>query len=545
VTVNPSADGPLHGDPASDITGITRKVLLHRGLGGVVAASSLSALLAACGSDGGAAGTGASSVGKPPATPTGTLRVALASQPRIFDPSLTFSLAELAITGNVYEGLATFNEDTTQLVPALATHWDVSADAREWRFTLRENVKFHDGAVLDSTAVRRSIEYLTRRGSLYGFAAGAPEIDDSDPKVVVFKYKEPFADLARNSSLLAIVSPKLLAGSADAAARRVGASPSGTGPFRFAGTQAGNGVTLTAFDGYWGSGLPHVATLKSSVLPDESARDAALQAGDVDIVMQVPPSAAGTLQATGKLHVETTQTWTSTMIDIACNRAPFDDPRVRQAVAYAIDRQAIVDAVLRGRGALLRGHMPAGLYGARDAATQYAYDPAKAKALLRAAGHSAPIEATLATYTGAVLGEPIIQAIAAQLNKAGFAITPHVLDQATLAKDQFSPNRKTQLAYTEMGWINGGPFHITLSSFTLTSHYPSKPYAGLVAKVNATADGPARKQAIGEAIDLLAQDLPMVPLWDPQRIDATASAVQAYRPPANVYARFENTYLAA
>jgi ABC-type transport system substrate-binding protein len=541
--VNP----PYRGGELELVTlegGITRKTLLRRGLGGVVVAGSLSSLLAACGSND-ASSTGVATGGTPPARATGTLRVALASQPRVFDPTLTFSVAELAITGSIYEGLVTFNEDYSALVPALATSWRVSDDAREWEFTLREGVRFHDGAELDSAAVKRSIEYITRRTSLYGFTVGAPEIDDSDPAVVKFKYRDPFADLARNWSLITVMSPKLLAGSDAAAEKRAATSPAGTGPFRFVGQQQGRDVTLAANADYWNGREPHVETLKFVVVPDESARSSALQAGDIDVVMQVPPNATGTLTSSGKARLVESPTWTGCVLDVACSLKPFDDPRVRQALAYAVDRQAIVDSVLRGDAKLLQAEMPPGLYGYSEPATQYAHDPDKARALLAEAGVTTPLKATLAVSQGAILGNLIVQAIAQQLNDVGFAITPRVLDDAALSKDQFAPERRLAIVYQEMGWVNGGPLHLTLGLMAATSHYRSKQYDALMAKVNSSPDGPVREQALADVLELLARDLPQVPMWAPERVDGTATLVRDYRPPENVFTRFDDAYLAA
>jgi ABC-type transport system substrate-binding protein/DNA-binding FadR family transcriptional regulator len=532
---------------AARADGLTRQAFLMRSAGGLVAGSSLAAFLAACGgssnSQGGVA-TNAAPQGSPPAHATGSLGVALAGDPGSIDPTLGFSLAELAVIDNMYEGLVTFDAHE-QLAPGLATAWRVSDDAREWTFELRDGVTFHDGAPFDASAVKRSLEYYGRRTSGYAFAVGAiASIDAADPRVVKVRYKDPFPDLARNCTLMRILSPKLLAGPDAAVERRVATSPSGTGPFRFGMRQQGQSIALRANEAYWGKG-PYVQTLQFRVVPQESARVAALQAGDVDLVMQVAPLNARTLgHGGGKVRAAESRTWTTVGLSTNTTLKPFDDVRVRQALAYAVDRQSIVDKVLLGQARVNDSALPPGVYGYRPAAVAYPFDAGKARALLRQAGAEGA-SLSVGVSSEAVLGNEIGQAIVAQLSAAGFKAKLSVLDNATYVKDLFDPKPKNAVHYIELGWVNGGPLHLALGSFSAPTHFDDKRFTALVAKMGAVKDGPVRLKAIGDAIDLLAQKLPVVPLWVPSRIDAFESDLQGYAVPEDVFPLFGDVYRAA
>jgi peptide/nickel transport system substrate-binding protein len=528
-------------------SGITRAVFLRRTAGGLVGVSSLAAYLSACG-DGSADRTDGAPApqGKPPARPTGTLRVALAGDPTSLDPSVAFSVADVSITHNVYDGLVAFDDDYSQLVPALATRWEVSDDAREWTFTLRDGVTFHDGEALDASAVRASFDYYARATSAYVFAVGDyREIDTSDPLKVTIRYGSPFPDLARNCTLARILSPKLLSGSVERSERRVQERPTGSGPFRFVSRDAGRAVRAEAFTDYWGEG-PHIERVEYVVIPEESARVSALQAGDVDLIMQVPPTAVGTLKRdTRSARVSSTQTWTTVVLNMATDREPFDDVRVRRALAHAVDREGIVRGVLRAQARVNNSAMPPGTYGHREPSTTYAHDPERARALLREAGHGGRVPVRLAAFAEFVLASELGQAIAAQLNEAGFDARFELLDTAVAVEDLNSPDRKHQVFIVEKGWVNGGPFHFALGTILAESRLQSEELSQLVERMSATPDGPEREEAIGEAQEVVARELPEFTLWVPDRADGQDVDLQAYAPPKNVYTQLGDTYLFA
>jgi peptide/nickel transport system substrate-binding protein len=525
--------------------GMTRSVFLRRSATGLVGVSSLAAFLASCGGEASEqSGEGRATAGKPPAKPTGTLRMAIPADLTTLDPTFGASVAETAVIANVYDGLVAFNEDYSELVPAVASKWESSEDAREWVFTLRDGVKFHDGAELDSTAVRKSVEYTLREGSAYAFAVGQPtDIDDSDPLSVTFRYKDPFPDLARNATFAPrMISPKLLTGAAKKAEAKVQSTMVGTGPYRFVDRARGRSVSAEAFDGYWGKG-PYTANLQFLVIPEESARLAALQAGDVDLILQVPPLATRRLaQDTRNTRTSSVQSWSTVSLNLDCSAAPFNDVKVRQAVAHAVDRNAIVEKVLLGQAKVNDSVMPPGCYGYKEPSTTYAHDPARARQLLQEAGHSGKVSARFAVPSDAVLANELASAISGQMNEAGFDVRVQVLDRAVANKDAASPNRKYQIGYTELGWVTGGPLHFSLGTIALLPRYENEKLTDLIARMGSLPDGPEREQVIGEAQDLVARDVPLFTMWVANRADAMSADLQGYVAPKSVFTPVNSAY---
>lgn len=536
------AIGRMAGTAYHEMDGVTRQMFLRRTAGGLVGMSFLSTFLAACGGSSTSA-TGVSQA--PPLNPAGTLRLAVAAPPSSVDPTLAATVAETAVTANVFDGLIGFNSDYSALEPRLATRWAVSSDAREWELTLRKGVIFHDGAQLDSTVVRKNFEYMMRPTSPVSFLIGTPvKIDDSDPDVIKLQYKEPFPDLAHNLTFGgAMISPKLLVGSADEIQKRLGTQVIGAGPFRYAGQGADGSVTLEAFDRYWGS-KAHLASVKLVPIPEESARVPALQAGDVDLVTQVAPLAARSLASDARFHVASTPTWTTVILNLVCSEPPFNDVRVRQALAYALDRELLVEKVLLGQAETNDSMLPPGVSGYVQPATRYRHNPAKARQLLAQAGHSSPPTVRMSLSADDVLATTVGQAIVAQLNAGGFQASVDVLENSIANGDQSSAHPKYDIHYGEWGWVNGGPIHLALGTMASVAHYTNPEYTGLVAKMNSQADGPARNATIAKAVELWARDVPWLTLWVPKRADASTVSLHGYAPPKNVFTLLGEAYLA-
>ncbi|HZV72185.1 MAG TPA: ABC transporter substrate-binding protein [Conexibacter sp.] len=527
---------------AATSAGLTRQAFLRRSAGSVLGVTSLAAFLTACGSAG-TAGTGSAAVGSPPAHPTGTLRIALPGAVDSLDPTIAESVGDLAIITSIFESLVTFDAGYRALAPSLATRWHVSDDAREWVFTLRDGVRFHDGATFDASAVRKNFEYVLRPSDPYGFLFGTPVIDDSDPSVVRFTYKTPFPDLGHNLTLASgISSPKVLGSHPAKADKQVARQHVGTGPFRFVSERAGQSVTLAAFDGHWGE-KPHIETLVFNVIPEESARVSALQAGDVDLVLQVAPLAARSLRSDPRLAVHESPSWSTACLMPVCDMKPFDDPRVRQAMAYAIDRKTIVEKLLLGTAALDDSMFPPGIQGYHVPATAYAHDPQKARQLLKDAGYGGTVPVRMSVRSDAVLASEISQALVAQLNAVGFATTSEVLDPAVFEADKSLPRPKYQLHWNEWGWVTGGPFHLTLGALAAQCHYRNPRYDALVARVVVTPDGRARERLIADAIDVWANDVAWITLWVPKRLDASIATLQHYQAPPNVFTKLGTSYI--
>lgn len=509
--------------------GVSRKRFLATSLGGAVTFSSLAGFLAACGSDGGTAAS--TTAGKPPAAPTGSAIVALSGPPVTLDPSIATSTNDYPILGNIYEALVTYEDG--ELRPELASAFSANDDATTWTFELRQGVRFHDGAPLDAAALKQNIDYYRRPTSADAFLIGAPtKVDASDPATLVVTFRDPNPEFGRYMASVKIISPKLLSGPAAGREKQVASAPSGTGAFAFV-SRSQTDVALKAFDGYWGTG-PYFERLTFKAVPDESTRISALQAGDVNLVLKVAPTAAEGLKGDPKVKLTTIKSLSTMQLSLATKQKPFDDLRVRQALAYAIDYQGLVDAVMRGKGEVTGSMLPPAAYGYSKPQTQYPHDPDKAKSLLKQAGHSGPVPFTMVTYTSAPSGSSLGQAIAQMANDAGFAVKFEVVDDGVGGKDLAKPaGRKWNVHMLENGFLGGSALHLPYVTFY--SQYDGRDLLAKLAKMNAVPDGPERLQAMADVQEAFARELPQIPLFAEVLTDALDATIDGYRPALDGY----------
>jgi peptide/nickel transport system substrate-binding protein len=460
------------------------------------------------------------------------------------DPARAYATEAYAIGQNVYEGLTKWSEHPTKVTPALATSWEFNHDATQWTFHLRDGVTFHDGTPLTSTAVKKSFDhYRNGKGSFLGSYAGEySDIDDSDPKKVVVSYKDPFPDLERNAPLLGIISPKALVGSQDAVSKDLEQRSYGAGAFRFDAPFNGNAFMMRAFTGYWGEG-PYLQSIQCRVVPDESGRVAALQAGNVDFVLEVSPRLLQGLQSDTKLQLASGPTWLQNRVIFACDRPPFNDVRARQAVSYAIDRDLIISKLLLGKGTVGRGLMPTGCYGYTAPALQYEHNVAKAKQLWQAAGggsHSVTVAYSTTDPQTIALES---QAIVGQLQEAGIKAQTTPIGPDQEGEELHSKSRKTDVLVVQFGWINGGPFFYTPAVFadTQSARYTGKDVLDLQEKQASEADGQARLATLKKLQAVAQQEDFVFPIAELISTDVLAADLKGYTSARNGYMYRLNT----
>lgn len=352
--------------------------------------------------------------------------IAIQLEPPILDPTaLAAAPISEVVYGNVFEGLVRLDANGDPQ-PQLATSWEISPDGRTYRFHLRPGVRFHDGTAFDASVARFALE-----------RARAP--DSGNPQkaklaairaVVAEDARTLRIDLSRRSgSLLQTLGWAALVMVAPASAKNNGAVPVGTGPFRFAAWRRGDAIVLERNPGYWGS-APRLAKATFKFIAEPSAAFAALMAGDVDAFPNYPsPENIPQFQVDKRFAVFVGSTEGETLLAINNRKAPFDDLRVRRAIAHAIDRQALIDGAMFGYGLPIGSHFPPRHPAALDLTGRYPHDPARAKALLAEAGYPQGIDVTLALPPPpyARRGGEIL---AAQLAQAGIRVAIRNLEWA-------------------------------------------------------------------------------------------------------------------
>jgi peptide/nickel transport system substrate-binding protein len=292
---------------------------------------------------------------------------------------------------NIFEGLTKINEDFS-ITPLLADKWSFSPDLKTLTFNLKKGVKFQDGEPFSSKDVKFSFERYAAKDSTNkekAFFASIESIDASDPDVAVLKFKDPSFDalfhLGQNTAI--VIDEKSAADEAN--------HPVGTGPYKLSAWNKGSSVTLEKWDGFRDAGKIAIAHATFRFISDPSAEVAALLAGDVDDFPRVAAQSLTQFQSDPRFQVLIGGTEGKTILAMNNKKKPLDDLRVRQAIAYAIDRKAIIDGAVNGLGTPIGSHLTPNDPGYVDLTGQYPHDPEKSKALLKAAGVKLPLELTL------------------------------------------------------------------------------------------------------------------------------------------------------
>ncbi|TDE37541.1 ABC transporter substrate-binding protein [Antarcticimicrobium sediminis] len=320
------------------------------------------------------------------------ITVAMQLEPPHMDPtSAAAGAIDNVVYSNVFEGLTRFMGDGS-VVPGLAESWDISEDGLTYTFHLHDGVTFHDGTTLDAGDVKFSLDRARAEDSANAqkaLFAGIADVEVVDPLTVKVTLSEPNGSFLFNMAWgdAVIVAPE----SIDA----IKQTPVGTGAFKFSQWVQGDKIVLEKNPAYWGTPamLDH-ATFK--FISDPTAAFASMMAEDVDVFVSFPaPENLPQFEADPRFQVLIGSTEGETILSINNKQPPFDNVLVREAVAHAIDRQAIIDGAMFGYGTPIGSHFAPHNPAYVDLTGQSAFDPEKSKALLAEAGFPDGFETTL------------------------------------------------------------------------------------------------------------------------------------------------------
>lgn len=494
--------------------------------------------LAGCSGGGEPTATGRAEV-PPPSAPTGMLRPAHPKNPTSFDPSLADG-NDLRLAANIYEGLTRFKGDGSDVEGELAESFESSPDAREWVFRLKDGITFHDGEPLTSSAVKASFEYWRRDGTTWPFVApGDATFDVSDPKTVRIATKAPFPEMARGATMIRIISPRLIAAGADAVNKR----PAGTGPFKFASFKNSESIVLEANERYRGPG-PYLESLEFRIIPDPSSRVAALRAGGVDLVTRMAPTDAVPLRSDRNFVVTEKQIWEQVYLIFFVDQSPANNLKVRQAIAHAIDRNAILKALFAGVGTVNDSVLPPGIYGYKEPVTKYPYDPQRARQLISESGLPTPINMEIFWHEAfAVQIERVQTLISSMVKDVGINLGVKQLPITEIFKILGTKGKVPYQGLSGgLGWLTGGPLYFQTKYFRTNARFHA--VDDLSDKMLTTRDGPERQKLLADIQEEFAQQLPVIPLYTVTEVDAHKASVHGYSVPqdGNMY-RFGEVYV--
>ncbi|MFC0409794.1 glutathione ABC transporter substrate-binding protein GsiB [Roseomonas elaeocarpi] len=349
------------------------------------------------------------------------------------------------------QGLYGFDKDM-KLIPVLAESYEADADAKVFTFKLRQNVKFHDGTPFDAAAVKANFERVANpdnRLKRQSLIAMLDRVDVVDPQTARVFLKEPFGAFVNTIAHPAcmILSPKAIA----QYGKDINRNPVGTGPFTFVSWSADT-LRVKKSDGYWKPGLPKVDSVTFRSVPENGARIAMLQTGEAQFIYPLPPEMAAVVQRAPNVEIVDAPSIIARYVSMNCMQKPFNDVRVRQALNYAVNKEAYAKVVYNGYAKPLDAPIPAQL-GFYSKQQPYPYDVAKAKQLLAEAGYANGFETEMWAQNN-TLAQRGMQFMQQQLAAVGVKVNVFPLESGVL-QDRIWSVQKPEDAKIQMyygGW---------------------------------------------------------------------------------------------
>ncbi len=505
-----------------------------------------------------------------------TLVFGAASDPVILDGPLVSDGESLRVIDQIFEGLVGLKAGTTVIVPKLALSWKASPNGLIWIFKLRKNVKFQDGTPFNAAAVCANFDrwysfpgplqtdavtyyWNTVFGGFKKPAQGSPGPDKSlyrgckasgpsSVKIILNRRSSSFLGALALTNF-GIASPTALkkyqadAGSVDSdgvfhPTGTFGTQhPIGTGPYMLKSWKVGDRLEITANPTYWGP-KPKLKRIIFRAISDNSARLQAIQTGEIQGYDLVAPQDIATIKGNSKLKVLDRPAFNVGYVGLNQSIPPMNNILVRQAVAYGLDRSAVVKSFYSGRGEVADQFLPPLVVGfAKTGVPQYKYDPEKSKALLKQAGLTLPVKVDFWYPTN--VSRPYMpdpkrnfEALAASLGKAGFQVVPH---SAPWRPDYLGTTQSGKAQMYLLGWTGdfGDPANFLNVHFGAESGlfgFKNPSLFNLLAKADAETKSDIRIALYQKASIEVMKFLPMIPYVHSKPALAFQKNVQGYVP---------------
>ncbi len=448
------------------------------------------------------------------------VNIAIQLEPPSLDPTTGGAAAAIrSVTyGNIFEGLTKI-DSAGAVQPLLAKSWQISEDGLTYTFTLQEGVKFSDGNALTADDVKYSFDAARGEASVNAqkqLFAKIASVDVVDPATVKITLTAPEGDLLYNLGW----GDAVIVAERNAATN--GTNPVGTGPYTLGEWVKGDHISLVKNPDYWGaSPAIELATIK--FIPDPAAAVASILAGDIDLYGGFPaPEALEQIKADDRFQVAVGTTQGETVLAFNNGKAPLDNIKVRQAIAHAIDRQAIIDGAQFGYGTPIGSFYPPGDPAYVDLTAISNYDPEKSKALLAEAGLSdLTLSLKLPPASYARAAGPIIQQ---ELAEVGINVEITNVEWADWLQNVFT-NKDYDLTIVS---------HVEPNDFGIFARddyyfaYKSDAYKKVVADLGNTTDPAKQIELKQEAQKILANDFAAGFLFEFPNITVASKSLEGF-----------------
>ncbi|MFR1016158.1 MULTISPECIES: ABC transporter substrate-binding protein [Clostridium] len=491
----------------------------------------LSASLCACGGSKTAEGTseaaGESSEAETSNTlsegtpvPGGSVVYGMTQDLASLDPHVDTDAGTRDVVFNLYEGLVKPTSDGG-FIPAVASDYIISDDAKTYTFTLRDGITFHDGTPVTIEDVKYSIDrYAEIQGESSAFSSLVDSVEVQDDKTLVVNLKESY------SEFLPMMTIAIIPQSNEDPA----GNPIGTGPFKYVSYTPGQNLELEKYDGYWQEGVPSLDSVEFKFIADVDTAFVELQAGTIDILKYLTSAQAETLGDDYNIVQGSMNLVHAMYLNSAYE--PLSKTEVRQALCYAVDRDAINNFIFGGKSHIIGSHMIPAMskYYEPEAETVYSYDPEKAKELLADAGYADGFDLEITVPSSYSQHVDSAQIIADELSQVGINVTLNQVEWSTWLQDVYK----------------GGNFQATVIGFDGTlapsdwlkkyvtddaknfMHYSNTEYDDVFNTAYTTVDDDVKVENYKKAQMILAEDAAAVYIEDPANLVAVSKKFGGY-----------------
>ena len=459
--------------------------------------------------------------------------MAIPVDPDGLDPMATAAASTFQVTSNIYETLITVDENG-RLLPSLASEWKVGEDGLSITFTIREGATFSNGKKCTSQEVKDSFLRLKGEDSLrykdYAFITG---IETPDENTVVFTFSE-----INVAALSSFAYP--WAAVVDSTEENLKSNPVGTGPYMLSSWIKNQSLHLD-INPYYNGEVKNDGFILL-VMPDMTAQVTALAAGEVDIIL-ITGDLASTVENKGYNIIASPGNGLQLMAMNNSNEA-LSDLRVRQAINYAVDKRALIEAVWWGYGEEIGSHFPVVLKEYIDLSDTYGYDPEKAKALLREAGYGdgLTLRMDLPKNYQEYVNAGIV--IADSLKKVGITVDINIVEWAYWLSEVYVGRNYDLTVVGHTGRLD--PYALLVKYISTGSenyfNYKNSEVDALLSAYTTELDENKRTEYIQEIERILAYEVPALYIQDPIQICVAKGSVEGFTTfPINIY-KFKDVY---
>ena len=475
----------------------------------------------------------------------GTLKISHSTRIATLNPLSLSGPAEYPVIDMAYSGLTRIGPDS-QPMPDLAKSWEGSSDATEFTFHLHEGVTFHDGTPATSSDVVATYEAILNPdipSSALSVLNMIDSVESVDDLTVKFTLSSPFADFPTSTAHAnaRIISEEALSGDLT----KLDTVVNGTGPFKMESYDSARITRLVRNEDYFSEGKPYLDAVEMHLFPDLAAETTNFLSGDIDVMLLVQQADYARISSTPGINALRVPSGRYVNVVMRFDQSPFDNLKVREALAYAIDRQLLVDLVLEGLGRPGHDNILSPEFKFRIDTPEKNYDPSKAKALLTEAGYPDGIRLDLVASNRPAIRAQVAIAIKQMALPAGFDINVETMPHDTYIANVWKKGN-FYMAYWGMQPTEDATFNLLLTSNASyeDTGWKNAKFDELVNAGRSTTIEAERAAAYSQAQELMLKELPYIIPFYEDVLTASKDHVKGYSiNPINRYFYLENVWL--